>query len=78
MQGYNAQDGLVSSVVSDVQIETGPFPPQATETITLDAQLKPLNNFSPLDIEYQPIQGQLDGTQITMEEAADLAAMRFR
>jgi flagellar hook protein FlgE len=70
VQGYGANDGMVGAVVGDVQLDMGAFPPQATETITLDAQLKPLEAFTPADIDYQPIQPTLDGTQTTMEQAS--------
>ncbi|NCG19841.1 MAG: flagellar hook-basal body complex protein [Rhodobacterales bacterium] len=75
LQGYNAQDGVVGAMVGDLQLELGPYPPQATESIVLDAVLNPIDNFQVDEIVYQLLQPTLDGTIVapTLEEATAAA-----
>lgn len=66
VQGYQAFDDAVSSVVGDLQIQTGPVQPAESENITLDLVLASQEDFS-----TTPYGGlTLDGTAIGVEEAS--------
>ena len=73
VQGYQAVDGVMGRTVQDVQVDLGPIAPQATSAITLGMQLMPTGVVDPNNINYQPIQANLDGLTMTMEDATALA-----
>jgi flagellar hook protein FlgE len=73
LQGYGAEDGVVSPVVGDIQIDQRPIPPQVTEEITLSM------SFAPQEAPYETFlsdaqtAGTLDGTGIDLDTfAADM------
>ncbi len=66
VQGYQAFDDTISSVVGDLQIATGPVQPQETANITLDVVLASQEDFS-----TTPYAGlTLDGTSIGVDDAS--------
>jgi len=73
LQGYGAEDGVVSPVVGDLHIDQRPIPPQVTEDITLSL------SFAPQEAPYETFlsdaqtAGTLDGTGVDLDTfAADM------
>lgn len=70
LQGYGAEDGVVSPVVGDLHIDQRPIPPQVTEDITLSL------SFAPQEAPYETFlsdaqtAGTLDGTGIDIDTFA--------
>ncbi len=67
LQGYGAEDGVVSPVVGDLHIDQRPIPPQVTEQITLSMSFQPQG--APYDTFLANAQaaGSLDGTGIDLD-----------
>ncbi len=70
VQGYGAQQGVLSPVVADVQVDLGPVPPVTSTQITLDAVLSS-QDFDPLQVDYT-VQ-LLDGASETVADASQRA-----
>ncbi|MBX2800634.1 MAG: flagellar hook protein FlgE [Myxococcales bacterium] len=68
VQGYNADAGILSPSLNDLQITETPVPPQATSTVTLEMVL---NSEDINTIDYSAL--TLDGTATTLTEASDAA-----
>jgi len=75
LQGYNADNGIVSPVVGDLQIDQAPIPPQVTSEITLDLSLAPMDTSGGATygtaIADAQAAGELDGTTIDLNTFAD-------
>jgi flagellar hook protein FlgE len=62
LQGYQAEDGVLSSNFGELQLDTGPYPQQATSTVSMSATLT-----ADPDITTSPIAaGVFDGTAAAM------------
>lgn len=62
LQGYQAEDGVLSSNVADLQLDTGPYPQQSTSTVSMAATLT-----ADPDITSSPIAAAtFDGTAAAM------------
>jgi flagellar hook protein FlgE len=75
LQGYNADGGIVSPVIGDLQIDQAPLPPQVTSAIDLDLSLAPQDASQPYSTDLVDAQtaGTLDGTSIDLNTfAADM------
>jgi len=75
LQGYGADDGVVSPVVGDMHIDQRPIPPQVTEDITLSMTFAkqdpdPTSGYDTTIADAQAA-GSLDGTGIAVEDFAD-------
>jgi len=77
LQGYNADGGVVSPVVGDLQIDQAPIPPQVTSEITLDLSLAPTEPDDPAAGTWNSAladaqaAGTLDGTSLDLNSFAD-------
>ena len=65
LQGYQAENGVLSSNMGELRLDTGPYPQQATSTISMAATLT-----ADPDITSSPVAGAtLDGTAAAMSLA---------
>jgi len=73
LQGYNADGGVVSPVVGDLQIDQAPIAPQVTSEITLDLSFAPQDPSDPYATNLADAQaaGTLDGTSVDLTTFAD-------
>jgi flagellar hook protein FlgE len=72
LQGYNATDGNLSSVVGDLQIDHAAVPGQETSTITLQAQLDSAADFTTTPLAAMAFYGTGAGGS-TLADAASAA-----
>ncbi|MEO0604678.1 MAG: flagellar hook-basal body complex protein, partial [Myxococcota bacterium] len=70
VQGYQADNGLISPVLGDMIIHDMPAPPQATTTITAELTLDPSTDPTATD-DYSLL--SLDGATVSLRDAAEAA-----
>lgn len=76
LQGYNADNGIVSPVVGDLHIDQAPIAPNVTSEITLDLSLAPGEPDPATGLFATPLgdaqaAGTLDGTQLDLDTFAN-------
>lgn len=76
VQGFQATDGSLSSLISDIHIDTSPIPQIETSSVVLTAELAPQDDTTPLFPTSASLDGAdpaFGGTALTIEEMAELA-----